>query len=63
MYAKVLGMPQPALHRGTVIMSNMAVFELGPTGLGIAQPYAPGPAAYDTRITTLPKCFPLARYS
>ena len=45
MYARVLGMPQPALHRGTVIMSNMAVFELGPTGLGIAQPYAPGPAA------------------
>ena len=44
-YAKVLGMPQPALHKGTVIMSDMAVFELGPTGLGIAQPYAPGPAA------------------
>jgi hypothetical protein len=45
MYANVLGMPQPTLHRGTVIMANMAVFELGPTGLGIAQPYAPGPAA------------------
>jgi catechol 2,3-dioxygenase-like lactoylglutathione lyase family enzyme len=45
MYAKVLGVPQPKLHRGTVIMSNMAVFELGPTGLGIAEPYAPGPAA------------------
>ena len=44
-YAKVLGVPQPALHTGTVIMSNMAVFELGPTGLSIAQPYAPGPAA------------------
>jgi hypothetical protein len=44
-YAKVLGMPQPTLHRGTVIMSNMAVFELGPTGLSIAQPYAGGPAA------------------
>jgi catechol 2,3-dioxygenase-like lactoylglutathione lyase family enzyme len=44
-YAKVLGVPQPKLHRGTVIMANMAVFELGPTGLGIAQPYAPGPAA------------------
>ena len=44
-YAKVLGMPQPALSKGTVIMSNMAVFQIGPTGLGIAQPYAPGPAA------------------
>ena len=44
MYAKVLGMPQPATHRGSVIMSHMAVFELGPTGLSIAEPYAPGPA-------------------
>ena len=44
-YAKVLGMPQPKTHRGTVIMSEMAVFEIGPTGLSIAQPYAPGPAA------------------
>jgi len=45
MYARVLGMPQPALHKGTVIKSDMAVFEIGPTGLGIAQPYAAGPAA------------------
>ena len=44
-YAKVLGMPQPALHKGTVIKSDMAVFEVGPTGLGIAQPYESGPAA------------------
>ena len=44
-YAKVLGMPQPKLHKGTVIMSDMAVFELGPTGLGIATPYASGPAS------------------
>jgi catechol 2,3-dioxygenase-like lactoylglutathione lyase family enzyme len=44
-YANVLGMPQPPLRRGTVIMSNMAVFEVGPTGLGIVQPYAAGPAA------------------
>ena len=43
-YAKVLGIPQPKLHKGTVIMSDMAVFELGPTGLGIATPYADGPA-------------------
>src|SRR5205085_2182652 len=45
LYAKVLGLPQPATHKGTVIMSDMAVFEIGPTGLSIAQPYAPGPAA------------------
>jgi catechol 2,3-dioxygenase-like lactoylglutathione lyase family enzyme len=44
-YAKVLGMPQPPLQKGTVIMSDMAVFQIGPTGLGIAQPYADGPAA------------------
>jgi hypothetical protein len=44
-YAKVLGMPQPALTKGTVIMSDMAVFQIGATGLGIAQPYAGGPAA------------------
>ena len=44
-YAKVLGIPQPPLQKGTVIMSNMAVFQIGPTGLGIAQPYASGPAS------------------
>lgn len=45
LYARVLGVPQPSLQKGTVIMSNMAVFQLGATGLGIAQPYAPGPGA------------------
>jgi hypothetical protein len=44
-YAQVLGIAKPPLQRGTVIMSNMAVFQIGPTGLGIAQPYAAGPAA------------------
>jgi hypothetical protein len=44
-YANVLGVRQPPLQRGTVIMANMAVFQFGRTGLGIAQPYAPGPAA------------------
>ena len=44
-YAKVLGMPKPELHKGTVVMSNMAIFEIGPTGLGVVTPYAPGPAA------------------
>ena len=44
-YARVLGIPQPPMQRGTVIMSDMAVFQLGNNGLGIATPYAPGPAA------------------
>lgn len=44
-YAKVLGMEQPRTHKGTVIMSDMAVFAVGPTGVCIAQPYAEGPAS------------------
>ncbi len=44
-YAQVLGMPRPELHKGTVVMSHMAIFEIGDTGLGIVTPYAPGPAA------------------
>lgn len=44
-YAKVLGMPQPPLQKGTVILSDMAVFQIGPNGLGVVQPYAAGPAA------------------
>src|SRR6185503_4291883 len=44
-YANVLGVPVPHMERGKVIMADMAVFQLGPTGLGIAQPYAEGPAA------------------
>jgi hypothetical protein len=44
-YARVLGMPVPRVERGAVIKADMAVFELGPTGLGVAQPAEPGPAA------------------
>jgi hypothetical protein len=44
-YARVLGLPRPAVTNGTVIMSDMAVFQIGPTGLGVVQPYAAGPAA------------------
>ena len=44
-YSKVLGMSQPRMYKGTVIMSHMAVFQFGPAGLTIAHPYAPGPAA------------------
>ena len=43
-YARVLGMP-PKLERGTVINADMAVFDVGPTGLTLAQPFGPGPAA------------------
>lgn len=44
-YGRVLGMPVPPLHRGTVIKADMAVFDLGPTGLTVAQPVEPGPCA------------------
>ena len=44
-YARVLGMPVPAVQRGTVIRADMAVFDLGATGLTVAQPAGPGPAA------------------
>ena len=44
-YGRVLGMPVPRVVRGNVIKADMAVFEIGPTGLGVAQPAGPGPAA------------------
>jgi len=44
-YARVLGMPVPRVERGTVIKANMAVFDLRPTGLTVAEPAEPGPAA------------------
>jgi hypothetical protein len=44
-YARVLGLPVPPVQRGAVIKADMAVFDLGPTGLTIAQPAEAGPAA------------------
>ena len=44
-YARVLGMPQPAVQRGRVIKADMAVFDLGPTGLTVAQPAERGAAS------------------
>jgi catechol 2,3-dioxygenase-like lactoylglutathione lyase family enzyme len=44
-YAKVLGMPHKPIVRGQVIKADMAVFDLGETGLTVAQPMEPGPAA------------------
>ncbi|MGQ0655024.1 MAG: hypothetical protein ACT4P4_22615 [Betaproteobacteria bacterium] len=44
LYRSALGLPAPKMERGTVIMADMAVFDLGP-GLTLASPYAPGPCA------------------
>lgn len=44
-YGRVLGLPVPKIQRGTVIKADMAVFDLGPTGLTVAQPVEAGPAA------------------
>ena len=44
-YSRVLGLPVPKIQRGAVIKADMAVFDLGPTGLTVAQPMEPGPAA------------------
>jgi catechol 2,3-dioxygenase-like lactoylglutathione lyase family enzyme len=44
-YSRVLGLPAPKIQRGAVIKADMAVFDLGPTGLTVAQPAEPGPAA------------------
>ena len=43
-YRKVLGV-EPQRERGTVINADMAIFPLGPTGLGVVRPVAPGVAA------------------
>ena len=44
-YARVLGVKEPKIERGTVIMADMAVFNLGASGLTLAHPYAAGAAA------------------
>ena len=44
-YSRALGMPAPKRERGTVIHADMAIFQFGPTGLGLAQPAGPGVAA------------------
>jgi catechol 2,3-dioxygenase-like lactoylglutathione lyase family enzyme len=45
LYSKVLGLSQPRMYKGMVIMSHMAVFQFGSCGLTVAHPYAPGPAS------------------
>ncbi len=44
-YSRVLGMPAPKVQRGAVIKADMAVFDIGASGLTVAQPAEPGPAA------------------
>ena len=44
-YGRVLGLPVPKTQRGQVIKADMAVFDLGPSGLTLAEPAEPGPAA------------------
>ena len=50
-YSRVLGLPVPKIQRGAVIKADMAVFDLGPTGLVPAEPKESGPAmeALDNR--------------
>ena len=43
-YSRALGVT-PKFERGTVIMADMAIYQFGPTGLGLAQPYAAGVCA------------------
>jgi hypothetical protein len=40
-YGRVLGVPAPKMERGTVIHADMAIYQLGPTGLELAQPLLP----------------------
>lgn len=42
-WRRILGLAEPKMERGTVIMADMAVFQLGPAGLTLAQAYGPGP--------------------
>ena len=44
-YSRVLGVPAPKMERGTVIHADMAIFQLGPTALGLAQALGPGVCA------------------
>ncbi|HLZ28466.1 MAG TPA: VOC family protein [Chloroflexota bacterium] len=44
-YARVLGLPVPPVQRGNVIKADMCIFDVGPVGIGVAQPVEPGPAA------------------
>lgn len=42
-WRRILGLPEPKIERGTVIMADMAIFQLNAAGLTLAQPYDAGP--------------------
>jgi len=44
-YSRVLGLPVPRLQHGNVIKAEMAVFDIGATGIAVAQPTEAGPTA------------------
>jgi hypothetical protein len=44
-YSRVLDVPAPKMERGTVIHADMAIFQFGPTALGLAQALGPGVCA------------------
>jgi hypothetical protein len=44
-YARWLDVPVPPIQQGTVIKADMCIFDVGPVGIGVAQPTGPGPAA------------------
>jgi hypothetical protein len=44
-YARWLDLPVPPVQRGNVIRADMCIFDVGPVGIGVAQPNGPGPAA------------------
>ena len=44
-WRRVLDLPEPKMERGTVIMADMAVFQLGASGLTLAQAFDSGPTA------------------
>jgi catechol 2,3-dioxygenase-like lactoylglutathione lyase family enzyme len=45
LYSTALGLAVPPVQRGTVIRADMAVFDVGPVGIGVAEPFEDGPAA------------------
>lgn len=42
-WCRVLALPEPKMERGTVIMADMAIFQMNAAGLTLAQPYGAGP--------------------
>ena len=63
-YSQVLGMPVPQVQRGAVIKADMAVFDLGPTGLTVAQPAEARPCgrrARPSRARAIPGAVPHAQ--